>query len=100
MAEGFVPGGVCLLMCMLPLGPGAASWTAAQSRRNFEVVGRLVTPGDPLKSRLLLQPLSANAGGTPAHPGGKAWQSQTDPGGAPRSLAAAVAMEPRSARRV
>ena len=35
-------------------------------------------PGDPLKSRLLLHPLAAEAGGDPAHGGGKFWESQSD----------------------
>ena len=39
------------------LSPGSTSWTEEQSRRNFEVVSRLVTPGEPLSSRLLMHPL-------------------------------------------
>jgi YVTN family beta-propeller protein len=62
-----------------PLSPGSASWTEEQSRRNFKVVSRLVTPSDPLKSRLLLHPLAQEAGGDPAHTGGKFWSSQSDP---------------------
>jgi YVTN family beta-propeller protein len=61
-----------------PLSPGKSSWTEEQSRRNFEAVSQLVTPGDPLKSRLLLHPLAQNAGGDPAHTGGKFWVSQND----------------------
>jgi YVTN family beta-propeller protein len=62
-----------------PLSPGKSSWTEEQSRRNFEAVSRLVTPSDPLKSRLLLHPLAQDAGGDPAHAGGKFWSSQNDP---------------------
>jgi YVTN family beta-propeller protein len=62
-----------------PLSPGKPSWTEEQSRRNFDAVSRLVTPGDPLKSRLLLHPLAQEAGGDPAHTGGKFWVSQDDP---------------------
>ena len=36
-------------------------------------------PGVPLKSRLLVMPLAHEAGGTEFHPGGKHWESQTDP---------------------
>ena len=61
------------------LTPGASSWTDEQSRKNFAVVSQLVTPGDPVKSRLLLHPLAAEAGGDPAHTGGKFWTSQEDP---------------------
>jgi hypothetical protein len=59
--------------------PASLSWTEEQSRRNFEAVRRLVVPGDPAKSRLLLHPLAVDAGGDPVHSGGKHWQSQNDP---------------------
>lgn len=62
-----------------PLDPGATSWTEEQSRENFEVVSKLVTPGDPMKSRLLLHPLAPEAGGDPTHTGGKFWKSTDDP---------------------
>jgi YVTN family beta-propeller protein len=62
-----------------PLVPGAASWTEAQSRKNFEVVASLVSPGRPMSSRLLLHPLGRDAGGDPFHGGGKHWADQTDP---------------------
>jgi len=62
-----------------PLASGATAWTEEQSRRNLESVARLVVPGEPLKSRLLLHPLAAEAGGDPTHTGGKFWQSQDDP---------------------
>ena len=60
------------------LSPGRASWSEEESRLNFEAAGRLVAPGNPLKSRLLLMPLAEEAGGTPFHPGGKHWDSQDD----------------------
>jgi YVTN family beta-propeller protein len=62
-----------------PLEPGRTTWTEEQSRRNFEVVSKLVTPSAPLTSHLLLHPLAAQAGGDPTHTGGKFWQSQDDP---------------------
>ena len=62
-----------------PLPPGATTYTEEQSRRNFERVARLVTPGDPLKSLLLTNPLAHEAGGSEWHGGGKHWQSQNDP---------------------
>ena len=61
------------------LPPGRASWSEEESRLNFEAAGRLVSPGDPLASRLLLMPLAEEAGGAPFHPGGKHWESQSDP---------------------
>jgi len=61
------------------LSEGASSWTEEQSRHNFAVVSQLVAPADPLKSPLLLHPLSPEAGGDPTHTGGKFWKSQDDP---------------------
>src|SRR5229473_1217563 len=61
------------------LSEGSSSWTEQQSRRNFRVVSLLVTPAEPLKSRLLLHPLTPEAGGDPTHTGGKFWKSQDDP---------------------
>lgn len=62
-----------------PLTPGAASWSEEESRKNFEAVQRLVVPGNPAASRLLLMPLDGAAGGVAFHPGGKRWQSKNDP---------------------
>jgi hypothetical protein len=59
-----------------PLPPGATSFTEEQTRRNFERVQRLVTPGEPLKSILLTNPLAEEAGGSHWHGGGKHWPSQ------------------------
>ena len=41
---------------------GSVFWTEEQSRRNFEVVSRLVVPGEPEKSRLLRKALALSAG--------------------------------------
>jgi hypothetical protein len=62
-----------------PLTDGHTTWTEEQSRRNFNSVQRVVVPGDPLTSRLLMMPLAEEAGGDPFHPGGKHWSSQNDP---------------------
>ena len=59
-----------------PLPPGSTGYTEEQSRRNFERVSRLVTPGQPMKSILLTNPLVEDAGGSHWHGGGKHWQSQ------------------------
>jgi hypothetical protein len=61
-----------------PLPPGGA-WSEEQSRRNFEAVSRVVSPGHPAGSNLLLLPLAVEAGGSPVHPGGKVWASRDDP---------------------
>ena len=62
-----------------PLSPGATTWTEEQSRKNFEAVSRLVTPGEPLRSRLLMHPLEPAAGGDEFHNGGRQFTSQSDP---------------------
>jgi hypothetical protein len=61
-----------------PLAPGSATWTEEQSRRNFENVSHLVTPGNPAASRLLIHPLSPEAGGDEFHGGGRQFASQDD----------------------
>ena len=62
-----------------PLSPGATTWNEEQSRKNFASVSRLVTPGQPLKSKLLLHPLEPAAGGEEFHNGGRQFKSQDDP---------------------
>ncbi len=64
---------------LVALADGATAWTVEQSRQNFEAWQRVVVPGDPLASRLLMHPLAKTAGGNPFHAGGKHWQSQSDP---------------------
>src|SRR2546423_4870298 len=61
------------------ISEGRSSWTEQQSRRNFAVVSQLVTPAEPMKSRLLLHPLSPEAGGDPTPTGGKFLEYQDDP---------------------
>jgi hypothetical protein len=61
------------------LSPGATMWDEEQSRKNFEAVRRLVAPGAPFRSRLLLHPLAEEAGGDEFHAGGKHWTSQNSP---------------------
>ena len=61
------------------LSSGASTWDDEQSRTNFEAVSRLVTPGEPLSSRLLMHPLEPAAGGDEFHNGGRQFASQEDP---------------------
>ncbi len=61
------------------LPPGATMWDDEQSRKNFEAVSKLVIPGDPLSSRLLMHPLEPEAGGDEFHTGGRQFSSQDDP---------------------
>ncbi len=64
---------------LIELADGQATWTEAQSRQNFEAWQRVVAPGDPEASRLLMHPLAKEAGGDHFHAGGKHWTSKTDP---------------------
>ena len=61
------------------LSPGNTTWTEEQSRRNFESVSRLVVPGNPASSVLLIHPLAGDAGGDRFHSGGRQFRSQDDP---------------------
>jgi hypothetical protein len=61
-----------------PIAPGSTTWTEEQSRKNFESVSHLVTPGNPTKSKLLIHPLSPDAGGDEFHGGGWQFVSQKD----------------------
>ena len=44
------------------LSPGAKEWTEEQSRANFQAMQRVVVPGQPKLSRLLLMPLAPGIG--------------------------------------
>jgi hypothetical protein len=61
------------------LGSGAKSWSDEQSRKNFAVVSRLVVPGKPEQSLLLLHPLAPEAGGSAYHSGGRQFENKDDP---------------------
>ena len=66
-------------MRLKPLPDGAATWSDADARANFDVIRARVIPGDPDDSRLLRHPLAEAAGGDPHHDGGKHWTSKDDP---------------------
>ena len=61
------------------LEPGATDWTEAQSRQNFQMVEKLVNPGDPDTSLLTQHPLAPEAGGHAYHSGGRQFESKDDP---------------------
>ncbi len=58
---------------------GRGVWTEEESRRNFEIVTRLIAPGFPAQSRLLMHPLHPDGGGDYAHNGVRRWMSRDDP---------------------
>ena len=61
------------------LPDGKSFWTEEQSRRNFEVVSKLVVPGNPDSSMLLVRPLAPEAGGHAYHSGGRQFATKNDP---------------------
>ena len=61
------------------IAPGASFWSEEQSQRNFATVSRLVVPGKPEASLLLLHPLAPEAGGSAYHSGGRQFESRDDP---------------------
>ena len=61
------------------LSDGSKEWTEEQSRRNFQTVTKLVAPGDPRSSLLLVHPLAPEAGGDAFHSGGRQFATQNDP---------------------
>jgi hypothetical protein len=63
---------------LVSLSPGATTWNEEQSRRNFQLVQKVVVPGYE-GSKLLTHPLAEQAGGDPNHGGAKHFASQNDP---------------------
>ena len=61
------------------LSAGATVWSEEQSKKNFLGVSALVTPGNPVVSRLLLHPLAPERGGHVFHSGGRQFASRNDP---------------------
>jgi hypothetical protein len=83
---GTMPGYAPCVMChtwqtrlrfALETPASDAGWTVEQSRKNFDVVTRLVNTADPERSRLLLKPLIPSAGGL-EHTGGTYWTSRNN----------------------
>ena len=60
------------------LSAGSKFWSEEQSRRNFEMASRLVVPGKPEASLLLLHPLAPEAGGSAYHSGGRQFETRND----------------------
>ena len=65
--------------CVCSRSPaGRTTWNDEESRKNFEAIRRVASPGN-LKSRLLVHALEEKAGGDFYHNGGKHFASQNDP---------------------
>ena len=61
------------------LKEGKKFWTEEQSQRQFEAISRLVVPGEPTKSLLLMRPLVPQEGGYAYHSGGRQFESKNSP---------------------
>jgi hypothetical protein len=64
-----------------PLAPGSSFWTEEQSRLNFQAASKVVVPGAPQSSLILIMPLASEAGGiaSATHQGGRQFASKDDP---------------------
>ena len=62
----------------VPAG-GRTEWDDAEAKRAFNVISRLVVPGNAEQSRFLLKPLHPDGGGSYAHNGVRRWQNRSDP---------------------
>jgi hypothetical protein len=63
---------------LVRLSPGSTTWNEEQSRRNFELVQKVVVPGYE-DSKLVKHPLAEEAGGDPHHGGAQQFASKNDP---------------------
>jgi hypothetical protein len=61
------------------LSPGATTWNDEQAHKNFTAASAMVNTREPEDSPLLKYPLAEKAGGNKFHPGGKHWESKSDP---------------------
>ena len=63
------------------LSPGATTWNEEQSRKNFEAVSKMVTPGNVKASMFPFHPLAPEAGGDgiSIHAGGRQFETTDDP---------------------
>jgi hypothetical protein len=61
------------------LSPGETTWNDEQARKNFTSASAMINTREPEDSPLLKYPLAEKAGGNHFHPGGKHWESKSDP---------------------
>jgi hypothetical protein len=58
---------------------GRGEWNDEEAKRAFQVISRLIIPGNPDQSRFLHKPLHPDGGGSYAHNGVRRWQNKKDP---------------------
>ena len=62
-----------------PAPANGTAWTEEEARRAFQVIMRLIVPGNPVESRFLLKPLHPDGGGSYAHNGPRRWPNREVP---------------------
>jgi hypothetical protein len=62
-----------------PPPANGTAWTEQEARGAFQVIMRLIVPGNPVESRFLLKPLHPDGGGSYAHNGPRRWPNRNDP---------------------
>ena len=54
-------------------------WSDEEAQRAFQLISRVITPGNPEQSRFLLKPLHPDGGGAYTHNGPRRWENRSDP---------------------
>jgi YVTN family beta-propeller protein len=67
------------LVGFAPAPENGREWNEAEAKRAFQLISRVIVPGNPDQSRFMLKPLHPDGGGSYAHNGVRRWQSRSDP---------------------
>ena len=54
-------------------------WSDEEAQRAFQLISRVITPGNAEQSRFLLKPLHPDGGGAYTHNGPRRWENRSDP---------------------
>ena len=80
--DGQLPCSRCHSGGMIGFAPAPARadrWSDEEAQRAFQLISRVITPGNPEQSRFLLKPLHPDGGGAYTHNGPRRWESRSDP---------------------
>ncbi len=79
--EGQLPCSRCHSGGLIGFAPAPGrgdTWTDEEAQRAYELIARVITPGNPEQSRFMIKPLHPDGGGAYTHNGPRRWQSQGD----------------------
>lgn len=79
--EGHLPCTRCHSGGLIGFAPAPGRgdrWSDEEAQRAFQLISRVITPGNPEQSRFLLKPLHPDGGGAYTHNGPRRWQSRND----------------------